>query len=77
LFVDPCVNESAELMCDNGRCIFSVLECDGFDSCGDNTDESTTEPTFCGATTTEAIIASTTAGKVTLTNRFICNGWNY
>ena len=34
-------------MCNNGRCIFNVLECDGLDSCGDNTDESTAAPTFC------------------------------
>lgn len=29
-----------EFACTNGRCIPNKLECDGFDHCGDNSDES-------------------------------------
>ncbi|XP_026807139.1 uncharacterized protein LOC113549855 [Rhopalosiphum maidis] len=35
----PC-SEANEFACMNGRCIPNKLECDGFDHCGDNSDES-------------------------------------
>nr|XP_018670160.2 uncharacterized protein LOC101242230 isoform X1 [Ciona intestinalis] len=46
----PCSQPTEELLCANGRCVFNVLNCDGIDSCGDNTDEGTGPPTFCNQT---------------------------
>ena len=34
--------------CDNGRCIYKDLICNGIDNCGDNSDESKTHGAFCG-----------------------------
>jgi len=31
--------------CDNGACIIDIFVCDGFDNCGDNSDE---DPDLCG-----------------------------
>ena len=45
---DPCKNDGdPEFLCDNGRCIYSELECDDRDSCGDGSDEREGEPTNC------------------------------
>ncbi|XP_076823371.1 uncharacterized protein LOC143469522 [Clavelina lepadiformis] len=58
---DPCVDPSLEMRCNNDRCIYQELECDGLDSCGDNTDESTGSPSFCNGTTTTTTTATTVA----------------
>ena len=34
--------------CDNGRCIYKNWICNGFDNCGDNSDELKTHGAFCG-----------------------------
>ncbi|KAG8193600.1 hypothetical protein JTE90_000233 [Oedothorax gibbosus] len=41
-----CVLQS-EFRCDNGRCIWSGLTCDGYNNCGDMSDESKTGASHC------------------------------
>lgn len=38
-FLETC-STTNEFFCKNERCIPSRLQCDGFDHCGDNSDES-------------------------------------
>jgi len=45
---DPCA-EANQMLCGNGNCIYDSLQCDGFDSCGDNSDESTLPPLSCSS----------------------------
>jgi len=61
----PCFDPSLQMTCSNARCIYQELQCDGLDSCGDNTDESTDPPQSCASTTTEG--PDLTALYVTLT----------
>ena len=37
--------------CNNGNCISKLRVCDFYDNCGDNSDESTADGTFCGRCT--------------------------
>ena len=34
--------------CNNGKCIAEYQICDFYNDCGDNSDESKTDPAFCG-----------------------------
>lgn len=61
IILDPCEDPSIELMCNNGRCVYQILQCDGLDSCGDGTDELTTAPSFCDGTMSDPIV---TSGKI-------------
>lgn len=40
-YVTDCKHDSTMFECSNGRCIDRSLVCDGYDHCGDNTDETT------------------------------------
>nr|XP_042903785.1 low-density lipoprotein receptor-related protein 2-like [Parasteatoda tepidariorum] len=37
----------SEFKCDNGRCIWSGLTCDGYNNCGDNSDENNSGNSHC------------------------------
>lgn len=40
-----CYVGGGEFLCDNQRCIPNILQCDGFNQCGDNSDEPESCPT--------------------------------
>lgn len=40
-YVSDCKHDSSMFECGNGRCIDKTLVCNGYDHCGDNTDETT------------------------------------
>ena len=39
---------SFEFQCNNGKCILGRYICNGYDNCGDNSDESKKDGAFCG-----------------------------
>ena len=40
--------ESWQFQCNNGNCIVYWNVCNGYDNCGDNSDESKKDGAFCG-----------------------------